>query len=243
MWRTVFVAVFLSLYIVLVGPPLLIYGVLTGNINPLYWCGIRGVMFFVRAVGVRVRIKGRDRIPSGVCLFAANHTSTADAPAVVGAIPRRIAILLKKSLFRFPIVGQAFTLAHFIPVERGNRDAAIESLEKATESLRGGQSFLIYPEGTRSPDGRLQEFKKGAVVMAIKAGVPIVPIACSGAHRVMEKRSLVIHRGEILVEFLEPIDTARYSMEQRDALNRVLHSALATALPPDQKPLGFPGAV
>jgi 1-acyl-sn-glycerol-3-phosphate acyltransferase len=162
---------------------------------------------------------------------------------VVGAIPRRIAILLKKSLFRFPIVGQAFTLAHFIPVERGNRDAAIESLEKATESLRAGQSFLIYPEGTRSPDGRLQEFKKGAVVMAIKAGVPIVPIACSGAHRVMEKRSLVIHRGEILVEFLEPIDTSRYSMEQRDALNRVLHRALATALPPDQKPLGFPGAV
>jgi 1-acyl-sn-glycerol-3-phosphate acyltransferase len=241
MWRTLFVAIFLSIYIVLVGPPLLIYSLLTGNVNPLYWAGIRGVMFFVRCVGVRVRVKGTERIPDGVCLFAANHTSTADAPAVVGAIPRRIAILLKKSLFRFPIVGQAFLLAHFIPVERGNRQAAIESLEKATEALRGGQSFLIYPEGTRSPDGRLQEFKKGAVVMAIKAGVPIVPIACSGAHRVMEKRSLIIHPREILVEFLEPIDAAKYTMVQRDALNDRLHDALAAGLPPDQKPLGFPG--
>ncbi|GAC1679681.1 MAG: hypothetical protein PVS2B2_17580 [Candidatus Acidiferrum sp.] len=242
MWRTAFIAVFLSTYIVLVAPPLLVYGVATGNVNPLYWAGVRGLMFFVRCVGVRVRVEGIERIPEGVCLFAANHTSTADAPAVVGAIPRRIAILLKESLFRFPIVGQAFTLAHFIPVERGNREAAIESLEKATAALRGGQSFLIYPEGTRSPDGRLQEFKKGAVVMAIKAGVPIVPVACSGAHRVMEKRSLVIYPREILVEFLEPIDTAKFSMAQRDALNDCLHDALAAGLPPDQRPLGFPGA-
>jgi 1-acyl-sn-glycerol-3-phosphate acyltransferase len=242
MWRTAFIGVFMSTYIVLVAPPLLVYGVVTGNVNPLYWAGIRGLMFFVRCVGVRVRVKGTEKIPEGVCLFAANHTSTADAPAVVGAIPRRIAILLKKSLFRFPIVGQAFLLAHFIPVERGNREAAIESLEKATEALRGGQSFLIYPEGTRSPDGRLQGFKKGAVVMAIKAEVPIVPVACSGAHRVMEKRSLVIYPREILVEFLEPIDAATYSMTERDALNDRLHDALAAGLPPDQKPLGFPGA-
>jgi len=117
-------------------------------------------MFFVHAVGVRVRIVGTERVPSGTCLFIANHTSTVDAPAVVGAIPRRIAILLKQSLFRYPIVGQAFRLAHFIPVDRSKQESAIASLEKAIEAMRGGQSFLIYPEGTRSPDGRLQEFKK-----------------------------------------------------------------------------------
>src|ERR1700731_2761892 len=146
MLRSLFIGIFLSIYILVVGPPLLLYTLVSRNPNPLYWAGINGVMFFVRAVGVRVRVVGTERIPAGVCLFAANHTSSADAPAVVGAIPRRIAILLKKSLFRFPIVGQAFLLAHFIPVERGNRQAAIESLEKATEALRGGQSFLIYPE-------------------------------------------------------------------------------------------------
>jgi 1-acyl-sn-glycerol-3-phosphate acyltransferase len=149
---------------------------------------------------------------------------------------------LKESLFRWPVVGQAFLLAKFIPVNRKERDSALESLDKAIESLRGGQSFLIYPEGTRSPDGRLQDFKKGAVVMAIKAGVPIVPVACSGAHRVMEKRSLVVHPGEILVEFLDPIDASAYSFEERDTLNRRVHDALATGLPPDQRPIGFPGA-
>jgi 1-acyl-sn-glycerol-3-phosphate acyltransferase len=199
-------------------------------------------MFFVRAVGVRVRIAGKQRIPPGTCLFVANHTSSADAPAVVGAIPRRIAILLKKSLFAYPIVGQAFHLAQFIPVDRSKQESAIASLEKAIEAMRAGQSFLIYPEGTRSPDGRLQEFKKGAVVMAIKAGVPIVPIACSGAHRVMRKRSLKIHPGEIVVEFLAPIDASQYTFEEREKLNAVVHDALAAGLPPDQRPVGFPGA-
>lgn len=237
MARTLFVAVFLSLYIIVVGIPLLLWTVISRNPAALYWGGVKGVMFFVRAIGVRVKVSGRERIPSGACLFAANHTSSADAPAVVGAIPRRIAILLKKSLFAYPIVGQAFTLAHFIPVERGDHESAIASLEKATEAMKLGQSFLIYPEGTRSPDGRLQEFKRGAVVMAIKAGVPIVPMVCAGAQRVMEKKSLVIRPGVITVEFLEPIDASEYTFEQRDELNKRVHAAMAAALPHDQKPI------
>jgi 1-acyl-sn-glycerol-3-phosphate acyltransferase len=196
-------------------------------------------MFFVRAVGVRVRVKGRANIPDGVCLFAANHTSSADAPAVVGAIPRRIAVLLKESLFKWPIVGQAFTLAHFIPVNRKDRDSAIASVEKAAAAMRAGQSFLIYPEGTRSADGRLQEFKKGAVVLAIKAGVPIVPVLCVGAQRIMAKRSLKIEPGEIVVEFLEPIDASKYTWEERDVLNQRVHDEMAAGLPPNQRPIGF----
>jgi 1-acyl-sn-glycerol-3-phosphate acyltransferase len=236
MLRTLFIAVFLSLYIFVVGPPLLIYTLITKNVAPLYWAGINGVMFFVRLVGVKVRVVGTERIPASTCLFVANHTSSADAPAVVGAIPRRIAILLKESLFQWPIVGTAFTLAHFVPVNRNSRESAIVSVEKATQAMRGGQSFLIYPEGTRSPDGRLQEFKKGAVVMAINAGVQIVPVACSGAHRVMEKRSLVIHPREILVEFLAPIDAAEYTFARRDELNDRVRAALAAGLPEDQRP-------
>lgn len=236
MLRILFVAIFLSLYILIVGPPLLVYTVITKDPDPIYWGGVKGVMFFVRAVGVRVRVKGTERIPKDVCLFVANHTSSADAPAIVGAIPRRVAILLKDSLFKWPIVGQAFRSAHFIPVNRSARDSAIASVEKATEAMKAGQSFLIYPEGTRSPDGRLQEFKKGAVVMAIKAGVPIVPMVCSGAHRIMEKRSLVIRPGEIVVEFLEPMDTSKYQFEERDVLNKMVHDAMAAALPEDQKP-------
>ena len=242
MLRGAFICVFVTLYILVAGPPLLIYTFVTRHVAPLYWAGVGGLMFLVRCVGVRVHVKGLERIPPGTCIFAANHTSSADAPAVVWSIPRRIAVLLKRSLFDYPIVGQAFHLAHFIPVDRFNRDSAIVSMEKATEAIRAGQSFLIYPEGTRSSDGRLQELKKGTAVMAIKAGVPIVPIACSGAHRVMEKRKLNIKPGEILVEFLAPIDASQYTFEQRDALTSRLHDELAAALPPDQRPLGFPGA-
>ncbi|MGC0774697.1 MAG: lysophospholipid acyltransferase family protein [Candidatus Acidiferrum sp.] len=242
MIRTIFIVVFLSLYILILGPPLLLYTLVTRHIDPLYWAGLKGVLFFVRAVGVRVRVLGEDKIPAGVCLFVANHTSSADAPAVVGAIPRRIAVLLKESLFKWPIVGQAFTLAHFIPVNRSDRESAIASVEKAAEAMRAGQSFLIYPEGTRSPDGRLQQFKKGAVALAIKAGVPIVPVLCSGAQRVMAKRSMVIRPGEILVEFLEPIDASMYTWEERDALREHVHDVMAAGLPPDQRPIGFRGA-
>jgi 1-acyl-sn-glycerol-3-phosphate acyltransferase len=237
MLRTLFIAVFLSLYILIVGPPLLVYTLITKDPDPIYWAGVKGVMFFVRAVGVKVKVKGIERIPPGVCLFAANHTSSADAPAVVGAIPRRIAVLLKESLFKWPIVGQAFRSAHFIPVNRSAHESAVASVEKATEAMRAGQSFLIYPEGTRSPDGRLQRFKKGAVVMAIKAGVQIVPITCSGAQKVMGKRSLVIRPGEILVEFLDPIDASPYTLEERETLNEKIRAALAAGLPPEQRPL------
>jgi len=242
MLRTLFIAVFLSIYILIVGPPLLVYTVITKDPNPIYWAGVKGVMFFVRAVGVKVRVRGVERIPPGVCLFAANHTSSADAPAVVGAIPRRIAVLLKQSLFKWPIVGQAFRSAHFIPVNRSAHESAVASVERATEAMRAGQSFLIYPEGTRSPDGRLQGFKKGAVVMAIKAGVPIVPIACSGAQKIMGKRSMVIRPGEIVVEFLEPIDASKYSLEERETLNGRIRTALAAGLPPAQRPIETPEA-
>ena len=238
MFRTLFIVVFLSVYTLLVGPPVILYSLITKDPDPVYWVGINGVTFFVRAVGVRVRVKGLERIPQGACLFAANHTSSADAPAIVGAIPRRVVILLKQSLFKWPIVGQAFQAVRFIPVNRGAREAAIASVEKAAEAMKAGQSFLIYPEGTRSPDGRLQEFKKGAVVMAIKAGVPIVPMVCTGAHHIMEKHSLVIRPGEIVVEFLEPIDASKYSFEERDVLNQKVHDAMAAALPPDQRPIG-----
>jgi 1-acyl-sn-glycerol-3-phosphate acyltransferase len=237
MIRTAFIAVFLTLYILLAGPLLLLYSLIVGNTRFLYRAGVGGVVFLVRAVGVRIRVEGLEHIPAGSCLFVANHTSTADAPAVVDSIPRQVAILVKQSLFAIPIVGHAFRLAHFIPVDRFNHDSAVASIDLAADAMRGGTSFLIYPEGSRSPDGRLQEFKKGAVVMAIKACVPIVPIACSGAHRVMEKKSLVIRPGEILVRFCPPVDSAPYSLEQRDALNDVVRAALAAGLPPNQRPL------
>jgi 1-acyl-sn-glycerol-3-phosphate acyltransferase len=237
MLRAAFACLFLFLYSLVAGVPLILYTLITGHADPLYRLGVGGVMFAVRLVGVRVRVSGTERIPPGVCLFMANHTSNADAPAVVGAIPRRISILVKQSLFKIPVVGQAFRGVRFVPVDRSNREAAIASVDRAAEYLKKGISFLVYPEGSRSDDGRLQRFKKGAFLMAIKAGVPIVPVACAGAHRVIRKKEWRIRPGEITVEFLAPVDASQYTMEQRDALAQRVHNAIAAALPENQKPL------
>ena len=237
MIRAAFIILFLSLYTLLLAPPLILYTLVTGSVDLLYRAAVSGVMFCVRAVGVRVVVSGQENIPPGVCLFVANHTSSADAPAVVGAIPRRISILVKESLFRIPLVGWAFHLARFVPVNRFDRESAIASVDRAVDYMRAGASFLIYPEGTRSDDGRLGVFKKGAFVLAIKAGVPIVPVACAGAHRVMAKRSLIVRPGVITVHFAPPIDPSTYSLDERDALVSRVRAALAAALPPDQQPL------
>ena len=236
MIRTVMVALFLGLYTLVLGPPLILYTVVTRSAELMYWVGVKGLVFITRVAGMRVDVEGRENIPAGVCLFAANHTSNADAPAIVGAIPRRLAIFGRKSLFDIPIVGLAFRLAKFVPVDRGNREAALASVKQAVEYIKTGSSFLVYPEGPRSPDGRMQRFKKGSFVMAIEAGIPIVPVACSGAHRIMKKKSLIIHPGKVTVRFGKPIDVSGYTVEQRNALAEKVHDAIAAQLPEDQKP-------
>jgi 1-acyl-sn-glycerol-3-phosphate acyltransferase len=237
MIRTVIIAVFLSLYTLVLGPPLILLTLVTRSATLMYWVGVKGLVFITWAVGLRVRVEGLENIPTGVCLFAANHTSNSDAAAIVKAIPRRLAIFGRKSLFDIPIVGLAFRLARFVPVDRGNRDASLAAVKQAVEYIKTGSSFLVYPEGTRSPDGRLLRFKKGSFVMAIEAGVPIVPVACSGAHRVMKKNSLVIHPGRVTVQFGKPIDAAGYTIDQRDLLAKRVHDAIAELLPEDQKPI------
>jgi 1-acyl-sn-glycerol-3-phosphate acyltransferase len=238
MIRTAIIAIFLSLYTLILGPPLILYTLITRSGDLIYWVGVKGVVFITWAMGLRVRVEGLENIPAGVCVFAANHTSNADAAAIVGAIPRRLAIFGRKTLFDIPIVGLAFRLAKFVPVDRGNREAALAAVKQAVEYIKTGSSFLVYPEGTRSPDGRLLRFKKGTFAMAIEAGVPIVPVACAGAHRVMKKKSLVIHPGKVTVKFGKSIDAAGYTVEQRDDLARRVHDAIADQLPEDQKPAG-----
>jgi 1-acyl-sn-glycerol-3-phosphate acyltransferase len=238
MIRTAIVAVFLGLYTLVLGPPLIVYTLVTRSGDLMYWVGVKGLVFITRVAGMRVDVEGRENIPSGVCMFAANHTSNADAPAIVGAIPRRLAIFGRKSLFDIPIVGLAFRLAKFVPVDRGNREAALASVKQAVEYIKTGSSFLVYPEGTRSPDGRMQRFKKGTFVMAIEAGIPIVPVACSGAHRIMKKNSLVIHPGRVTVRFGKPVEASGFTVEQRNALAQQVHDAVAVQLPDDQKPAG-----
>lgn len=236
MIRSVFVVTYLLLFVLFVGIPYILHAALTGSADTLYRMAIRGLKGMLWLAGVRVRIEGLENVPPGVCVFVANHTSNSDPPAVVVAIPKRVSLLAKKEVFRLPILATAFRLTGIVPVDRGDPDSAAASVDKAVQALKSGLSFLVYPEGTRSPDGRLLPFKRGSFVMAIEAGVPIVPVSVAGAHKIMRKGQWPIHPGEIVVKFQPPVDASRYTLEHRAELLARVHAAIAAGLPEDQQP-------
>jgi 1-acyl-sn-glycerol-3-phosphate acyltransferase len=239
MIRTAIVAIFLTVYTILVAPPLMLYAWLTGNVNPLFRAGISGAYFSARLVGIKIKVEGREKIPPGTCLFLANHTSFVDPIPIVWAIHRRTAILLKRSLLSIPIIGWAFRIAKYVPVDRSNARSGIASAELATERLKQGISFLAYPEGTRSFDGRLLPFKKAIFAIAINAHVPIVPLVLIGAQKIAPKGSLRIAPGEVTVRFGDPIDASAYAITQRRELGDRVHAAMAALLPLDQQPINL----
>src|SRR5579864_1519239 len=237
MIRTAIVAVLLTLYTLIAGPFLLLHAWVTGNPDLLYRAGLSGAYAVGRLVGLQIKIEGREKIPAGTCLFLANHTSFVDALPVMWAIPRRVGVVLKKSLFSIPIVGWAFRLANFVPVERGDKESGIAAVELAAERVKQGMSFLAYPEGTRSYDGRLLPFKKGVFIVAIKAQTQIVPMVMTNGHRIAPKGTLRITPGQVTVRFGDPLDASGYTIERRAELAQRVREAMAALLPPDQQPI------
>jgi len=237
MIRSVLAVLFLAAFAVFIGLPIMLYTFLTGSKETLFRVGQFCGVWTLRVGGVTTRAEGLENIPAGTCLFAANHASNTDPPAIVGVIPRRVAILLKKSLLSIPVIGPAFRMGGFVAVDRENAEEALSSINLAVQRAKEGLSFLAFPEGTRSRDGRLQPFKHGVFRMAIQAGIPVVPVACAGAHRILPRNSLRIVPGEMVVRFCTPIDAGAYQPGQRGELARRVHAAIADALPPDQRPL------
>ncbi len=223
--------------IIFVLPWLILWSVLTDTQDLMYNASMAWVRIVLKLIGVRVRMEGLENIPAGTCIFAANHVSNIDPLAFVPNIPRRVSVALKKELFRMPILSYGMKLSKFIVVDRASRQAAADSLRQSIQYLNDGLSFAIYPEGTRSPDGRLLPFKRGAFLMAVQTGVPIVPVSIAGALKLMRKGELAIHPGEVVVRFQPPVDTSSYSVATlRDLVARV-HAEVAAGLPPDQRPL------
>jgi 1-acyl-sn-glycerol-3-phosphate acyltransferase len=206
----------------------------------MYEVAMKTVRASLRLARIKVRVEGLQNIPQGVCIFAANHTSNVDPPAFIPAIPRRVSVLLKTELFRIPILSTAMRLAKFVPVDRADKEAAVASVEVALRVLKEGLSLAAYPEGTRSPDGRLKPFKKGTFAIAIEAGVPIVPVSISGAQHLMPKGEWTIRPGEIVVRFGLPVDASQYTMERRTELLARVEELVVAGLQEDQRPLAVP---
>lgn len=223
-------AAFLALYVIVPGLPLIGYSLLTGTSGVLYHAGKWGIGVSMRLAGVRVRTEGVENVPAGVCMFAANHVSNMDPPAALIGIPRRISFLAKQEVFKVPFVGTALRLGKIVPVDRADREAAVASIEEGVAILRQGISFFVFPEGTRSKDGSLKAFKKGTFVMAIRAGVPVVPVSILGSRERMPKGRLSVVPGEILLRFGAPIDSRRYAVDERGELLDRVRAAVAEGM-------------
>ena len=181
MIRAIIMLTFWGLSILLVGPFLLLHAFITKDVRPLYhvatFLGISGV----RLAGIRIREVGRENIKAGQnYIFMSNHASNLDPPIEIPRIQQRCSVLVKKELFRIPILGPGMRIARLVPVDRSNREAAIESVREGVAVLKTGLHMMIYPEGTRSPDGKLQPFKKGPFHLAIESGVPVIPMTIAG---------------------------------------------------------------
>ncbi len=164
------------------------------------------------------------------CIYVANHQSLLDIPAIILAMPCGFRFVAKRTLFHIPIFGWAIRLAGFIPIDRSDREGAIRSLASAAERVRRGTSIIIFAEGTRSADGRLQPFKKGGFLLALQAGVPIVPVSIQGGHDILAKGSLTLRPGTFRVGFGAPVPTSSYTFETRDALIAMVRERIALGL-------------
>jgi len=238
MIRTVVVFLFLALAVFLGLPWLILWSLAAGNPDLMYSSAIKVARVANRLAGMRVRVHGVENIPARACIFAANHTSNLDPLALLPAIPRRVSFLAKREVFRVPVLGTGMRLAQFVLVDRANREAATASVDAAARSLKEGLSFMVFPEGTRSPDGRMRSFKKGTFVMAIEAGVPIVPVSIAGTQNLMQKGTWAIHPGEVAIRFGQPVDASQYSADRRGELLAQVEALVAAGLPAEQQPAG-----
>jgi 1-acyl-sn-glycerol-3-phosphate acyltransferase len=238
MIRVIFVTFVTCVYILVVGLPFLIHAWLTKNTDKLYQVGILGARMALWLSGVRLEVHGLEKIPHGrAAVYLPNHQSNCDPPAVISILPP-VLVMAKQEFFRMPVLGTAMVYRGFIPVDRKNREKAIAAVERAVASLKAGKSFLAYPEGTRSPDGRLQKFKKGLFVMAIKSGAHIVPISVSGARKIMPKGQFAIHPGRVRITIHDPISAKNYTLEQRQELIDQTRQAILKGLDPEEWPAG-----
>jgi 1-acyl-sn-glycerol-3-phosphate acyltransferase len=178
--------------------------------------------------GVHISVDNRSNLESHQpYVFMANHASTIDIWALFLAIPRRVRMIAKKQLARIPLFGWVMWAGRFIFIDRQNAAAARRSIDDAGRRIRGGDSVLIFPEGTRTRDGQLGAFKKGGFHLAMEAGVPIVPIALRGTRALMPRGSLRVKSGEVSVIIGKPIPTSGLTVEDRPALIQRVRDAIA----------------
>jgi 1-acyl-sn-glycerol-3-phosphate acyltransferase len=216
--RSVLAYVGMLLYIAIAAPLAIVFGVLLRWKRGMYILGHGGVSLALTLAGIRYRLTGLEQVPNRSVVFCSNHESNVDPPVLFEALHPQLHILYKAELHNFPLMGTVFDVGGFVAVDRRDREKALASIAEGARSLRAGNSFLIFPEGTRSRTGELLPFKKGGFVMAIDAQAPIVPVAVRGGRDAMRKGSWIVRPVHVSVRVGAPIPTAGMSIEDRDLL-------------------------
>lgn len=210
------------------------HALLTGNSDFLYRISMVIVRVGLKLAGIAVETVGLEQLdPAASYVFMANHVSDLDPPVLMPNLPRRTSVLVKKELFRIPVLGPAMRVAHLVPVDRHNREAAIASVRDAAEVIRSGLDMMVFPEGTRSPDGRLLPLKKGPFYLAEEAGCGIVPVSILGTYEMRPKGKFFLRPGKATLVFHDPVWPRDYP--ERDALIAAVRDRIASALPEDRR--------
>lgn len=177
--------------------------------------------------GVRVRVRGVEKLArGGRYVYVSNHASMFDIPAVIAGVPDEIRIIYKRELHWVPVFGWGLWMGAYIAVDRSSGAGARESLDAAAEKIRTGASVLLYAEGTRTPDGRLQPFKRGAFNLAVKAGVPVVPLTINGSYPLLPKGSAVVRPGQVELVLDDPIPIAGHGRTEELRLMDAVRAAM-----------------
>ena len=228
--RMVLAILFMSIAVPLASLFVFPWTLITRDVRLLYATGMAIIRTMVWLTGTRIKVEGLDKIdPAGTYIFMSNHVSNLDAIVLMPLIPRRTSVLVKKEMWRLPVIARAFDLASLVPVERQNREAAIQSVRRATEVMNQGVNMMLYPEGTRSRDGRLLPFKKGPFHMAAETSFPIVPVTMVNTFEILPKGKFAAKKGTARVVFHPPIDPKKFT--SREDMMEAVSNAIGSALP------------
>lgn len=184
----------------------------------------------LRLAGIPVVISGGELIPDGPVIFMGNHQSNFDILALTKALPRKFSWIAKEELFRIPVFGKAMLRAGYIPLDRSDGRKALKSMQAAAARIRQGASVIIFPEGTRSKDRILQEFKQGGFLLAASAGVPIVPFTINGSGDINPAGKLFLRAGTIRISIHPPLDPEGRDRKRRDEVMAKVRTAIADGL-------------
>jgi 1-acyl-sn-glycerol-3-phosphate acyltransferase len=229
--RSAITYVAVSLYVFVTGLVGMLLATLFGWTDLLYIFGHGGVRLGLFLCGMKYRVAGTEHLPlDRAAVYCSNHESNVDPPILFAALHPRMHILYKHEIDQIPVLARAFRMGGFIPIDRRNKESAMRSIEKGAAAIRGGSSFLIFPEGTRSRTGSMLPFKKGGFVMAIKAGAPIVPIAITGGRDAMQRGSAVIRPARVSIRVGQPIETASVDLDDRDELIALVRERIEALL-------------